>query len=62
MGFYSQSEMGLQQGDPLSPKLLKILNDILAIIIECAEGNYQISGVGPHLLDDGFSILQYLHD
>ena len=35
---------------------------MLAIIIEQAKANGQISRVVPHLVDDGLSILQYADD
>ena len=36
--------------------------DMLAILIERAKANGKFSGVVPHLVDDGLSILQYADD
>jgi hypothetical protein len=35
---------------------------MLAILINSAKGEGQLSGVIPHLVDDGLSILQYAND
>jgi hypothetical protein len=53
---------GLRQGDPLSPMLFNIVAHMLAILIERAKSDGQIEGVIPHLIDGGFSILQYIDD
>ena len=59
---YFQTHKGLRQGDPLSPILFNIVADILATLISRAKADGQISGIIPHLLDDGLSILQYADD
>jgi len=59
IGHYFQTRKGVRQGDPLSPLLFNIEMDMLAIIICRAKENGQASGVVPHLVDDGLSILQY---
>ena len=46
----------------MSPILLNIATDILAILIKRAKDDGQIRGVIPHLVDDGLSILQYADD
>jgi hypothetical protein len=57
-----QSRKGVRQGDPLSPILFNIVVDMLAILINRAKLEGQISGVIPHILDEGLSILQYVDD
>ena len=59
---YFQTKRGLRQGDPMSPILFNIVADMLALIIKRAKSDGQISGVIPHLVDDGLSILQYADD
>jgi len=59
---YFQTKRGLRQGDPMSPILFNIVADMLALIIKRAKSDGQISGVIPHLVDDGLSILQYAND
>ena len=53
---------GLRQGDPLSPILFNIIVDMLAILINRAKDEGQVTGVVPHLVDGGLSILQYADD
>ena len=62
VGHYFQARKGVRQGDPLSPILFNIVVDMLAILIVRAKENQQFNGVVPHLVDDGFSILQYAND
>jgi hypothetical protein len=59
IGYYFQTRKGLRQGDPLSPILFNIVADMLAIIINRAKEDGQVSGLIPHLVDGGVSILQY---
>jgi hypothetical protein len=47
----------LRQGDPLSPILLNIVEDMLAIMTERAKVDGQIKGVVLHLVDGGLSIV-----
>jgi hypothetical protein len=56
-----QTRKGVRQGDPLSLILFNIIVDMLAILINRAKLG-QISGVIPHILDEGLSILQYAYD
>ena len=49
-------------GDPLSPILFNIVADMLAILIKRAKADNKISGIVPHLVDEGLSILQYADD
>ena len=62
VGPYFQTKKGLRQGDPLSPILFNIVADMLAILIKRAKADNQISGIVPHLVDEGLSILQYADD
>jgi hypothetical protein len=57
-----QTKKGVRQGDPLSPILFNIVVDMLAILIKWAREEDLITGVIPHLVDDGLSILQYAND
>jgi hypothetical protein len=49
-------------GDPLSPILLNIVVDMLAILISWAKEDEQIQGVVPHLVDDSLLVFQYADD
>jgi hypothetical protein len=62
VGPYSQTKRGLRQGDPMSPILFNIVVDMLALLINRAKTVGQIRGMILHLVDDGFSILQYAND
>src|SRR4051812_28557275 len=62
VGNYFQTRKGLRQGDPASPILFNIVADMLATLVERAKLDGQISGVIPHLVEDGLSILQYADD
>ena len=57
-----QTLKGLRQGDPLSPILVNIVVDMLAILINRAKDEGQVTGVVPHLVDGVLSILQYADD
>jgi hypothetical protein len=57
-----QTRKRVRQGDPLSPILFNIVVDILAILINRAKNEGQISGVIQNIIDDGLSILQYADD
>jgi hypothetical protein len=62
IGRYFQTKKGLRQGDPLSPILFNLVADMLAIMIERAKQDGEVSGLIPHLVDGGLSILQYADD
>ena len=62
VGPYFQTKKGLRQGDLLSPILFNIVADMLVILIKRAKADNQISGIVPHLVDEGLSILQYADD
>ena len=62
IGHYFQTRKGLRQGDPLSPILFNIVADMLAILINRAKEDGQVSGLIPHLVGGGVSILQYADD
>jgi hypothetical protein len=59
---YFQTNKGLRQGDHLSPILFNLVADILAIIIARTKEDGQVSGLIPHLVEGGVSILQYADD
>lgn len=62
VGKFFQTKKGLRQVDPLPPILFNIVADMLAILINRAKEHGQVSGVVPHLIDGGLSILQYADD
>jgi hypothetical protein len=62
VGPYFQIKKGLRQGDPLSPILFNLVADMLTLFIKRAKSEGLLSGVVPHLVDDGLSILQYADD
>ena len=62
VGNFFQTRKGLRQGDPLSPILFNIVADMLSVLVKRAKDQGQISGVVPHLIDGGLSILQYADD
>lgn len=44
IGHYFQTKKGLRQGDPMSPILFNIVADMLAVLIQRAKDDGQISG------------------
>lgn len=62
IGKFFHTKKGLRQGDPLSPVLFNLMADMLAILVSRARNASQISGVVPHLVDGGLTILQYADD
>jgi hypothetical protein len=62
VGRFFQTKRGLRQGNPMSPILYNIVADMLSLLIKRAKDEGQITGILPHLIDDGLSILQYAND
>lgn len=62
LGFFFQTQKSLRQGDPMSPILFNLVADMLAIFISRAKEAGLLSGVVPHLIEDGLSILQFADD
>ena len=62
IGKIFQTKKELRQGNPLSPLLFNLVADMLAVMIARAKQDGQISGLLPHLVDDGILILQYADD
>jgi hypothetical protein len=62
LAIISRQKKGLRQGDPMSPILFNAVADMLALLIKRAKDDGQFSGVIPHLVEDGLSILQYADD
>lgn len=62
VGPFFQKKKELRQGDPLSPILYNIVADMLALFINRAKAEDQLSGVVSHLVDGGLSLLHYADD
>jgi hypothetical protein len=60
--YYFQTRKGLRQGDPLSPILFNIGEDLLAIMIALAKEDGKVASLIPHLVEGRVSILQYDDD
>ena len=61
-GPFFQTSRGVRQGDPLSPILFDLVTDALASLIDSAKSAGHITGLVPHLIDHGLSLLQYADD
>jgi hypothetical protein len=62
VGPYFTTHVGVRQGDPLFPLLFDVVGDGLAMMIKKEKDEGIISGLVPHLVDDGVAILQYADD
>jgi retron-type reverse transcriptase len=59
--FFS-NKRGLRQGDSVSPILLNLIANMLAVLIERSKNLGYFDGLVPHLVEDHLSILQYADD
>lgn len=57
IGPYFLTFKGVRQGAPLSPLLFNIIVDGLDILVERPQAQGLISGLVPHLINDGLAIL-----
>jgi hypothetical protein len=62
VGQYFQTKKGFKRRRPLSPLLFNLVADMLALLISRAKEEGQITGLFPHLVEGGLSILQYVDD
>jgi hypothetical protein len=62
IGHYFQTKKGLRQGDHMSPILFNRDAYMLALLIKRAKDDGKFSGIIPHLVVDGLSILQCADD
>ena len=62
LGSFFQIQKGPRQSDHISSILFNLVVDMLAMFIARAKEEGLLSGVIPHLIDDGLSILQYADD
>jgi hypothetical protein len=61
-GPYFPTHKGVRQGDPFSPLLFNIAADGLACLIEKAQEMKLITGLVPHIINNGCAYLQYADD
>jgi hypothetical protein len=61
-GNFLYTRKGLRQGDPLSHILFNLLVDILSRMLQKANRNMLIEGLGKDLIDRGVISLQYADD
>jgi hypothetical protein len=57
IGRYFQTKKRFKTGDPLSPLLFNLVADMLNMLITKAKEDGQITGLVPHLVEGGLSIL-----
>jgi hypothetical protein len=57
VGRYFQTKKRFKTGDPLSPLLFNLVADMLNMLITKAKEDGQITGLVPHLVEGGLSIL-----
>jgi hypothetical protein len=55
-------EIGLRQGDPLSPILFNLVVDMLAILVSTTKSDGEFIGLVLNLVDEGLSTLHYVDD
>ena len=62
LGHYFMCGKGVRQGDPLSPLLFNMAADVLAKMINQAQGNNLITGLATDYVENGVAVLQYADD
>ena len=62
LGEYFNTYRGVRQGDPMSPILFNLAVDSMGVMVKNAQSNKIITGMVPHLVENGIAILQYADD
>jgi hypothetical protein len=59
---YFRTYQGLRQGDPLSPILFNLVDDVLGALMWKAAKKDKIKGLMTHLIEEGITHIQYADD